>query len=177
MLWGSPIKIAALTAARAVPVRVAPAPPQRALSKIWPPYFKLLVTKSHRTGDSCSYLRIADDNQLSVGALRVEGGNGLDYGRSTLGRRALVAGATAVALATASRVNDRLGGSARISLNDHVDETLRSTIALGDGGLTGTEDVNLGAALALLDLSRAGASQSGEDGKENRGVLHVGDLL
>lgn len=92
-----------------------------------------------------TYLGVTDQDNLGAGALFVEVGDGLDDGGGALTGRVLVADAAAVGLTAACRVDDGLFGGSGVSPDDHVDETGRGAVTLGDGGLTRTEDVNLGA--------------------------------
>lgn len=90
-------------------------------------------------------LRVADQNNLGVGAALVQAGDSFNDSLGALACRVLVADAAALGLATASRVGDGLARRARVGLLDHVDETLGGAVACGRGRLAGSEDVHPGA--------------------------------
>ena len=81
--------------------------------------------------------------------------------------RAVVTGAAAAALASASRVADGLSRRTGVCLRHHVHEALACAVSGRGGGLASAIDVDVGAALALLDLGGGGGlsetRQEGED--------------
>lgn len=119
-------------------------------------------------------LGVSDEDNLRVRAPLVEGGDGLDNGLSSLGGRVVVADSTTGRSTTASRVDNGLGASAWVGRLDRVYETSSSAIsvALRLGSLTSTEDVNLGATLALDEFDGAGGGEANEEGSSS-GDLHV----
>jgi hypothetical protein len=121
-----------------------------------------------------SYLRVSDKNDLGTGALLVVGSNSLDNGCSSLRRRVVIRDASAGRASTASWVYDGLRSCTGVGVLDRVHEPSGGTvaIALRHGGLARSEDVDLGAALALGELNGAGG---GEASKESCccGELHV----
>lgn len=123
-----------------------------------------------------TYLGVSDEDKLGAGALLVVGVDGLDDSSGSLARRVVVADATASSLTTASRVDDSLRASSGVSGLDHVHKSTSSSIrlALRNGSLTGTEDVNLGAALPLSELHRAGGSKADDRKGGGSGELHIG---
>jgi len=119
-------------------------------------------------------LRVSDKDNLSARALLVVGSNGLDNRCGSLGSRVVVGYASAGRASTASWVHDGFGARTRVGGLDRVYKPGSGTVAIALGlcGLTSSEDVDLGAALTLSDLDRAGG---GETNKESCccGKLHV----
>lgn len=121
-------------------------------------------------------LRVADQDDLRIGAVLVELGHGLDDGLGALARRLLVGDAAALGLAAAGRVDDRLAGRAGIRLLHHVDKALGRAVAilLRHRRLAGAKDVHFRARLPRLDVNRLGAGDASEDGDGNCCDLHDG---
>jgi len=121
-----------------------------------------------------SYLRVSDEDDLSVRALLVVGSNSLDNGCSSLGSRVVIGNASAGRSSTARWVYDGLRSRTRVGALDGVYESSRGTIAIAlrQSSLTSSEDVNLWATLAFGELNGAGG---GETCKESCccGELHV----
>lgn len=164
------MKMAALTAVMAAPESVAPAPPHSALSMICPP---CLVSEYIHTTLEFSHLGVTDEHDLSARALLVIRSDSVNHRSSALLRRAIVAYTTAGRLTSASWVHDGLRSRTRVGGFHLVDETTGSTIPSRSGSLTGTEDVNLRAALSLFNFGSSQASQRKGSGS---GELHVGGM-
>jgi hypothetical protein len=152
------MKMAALTALRALPVSVAPEPPQRALSKICPPFTGL--APGMESGYH-AYLRVSDDYNLGAGALLVVGRHSLDNSSGTLAGGAVIAGTAARGLSTASWIDDGLRACSRVGSLDLVDKATSSAISWADRSLTSTKDVDRRTALPLGELyGRSGGKAS-----------------
>ena len=111
------------------------------------------------------YLRVSDKDDLSARALLVVGSNGLDNRCGSLGSRVVVGYASAGRASTASWVHDGFGARTRVGGLDRVYKPGSGTVAIALGlcGLTSSEDVDLGAALTLSDLDRAGGGETNKE--------------
>jgi len=119
-------------------------------------------------------LRVSNQNENGVGALRVVGVDRAGYSGDTLNNRVGIADTTAGGLATTSGVVDSLGSGSRIGGNDRVDDVQGSTIACWSSRFTSTKDVNRWAVGALLEEG-GGSSEAGKE--EDRGSELVKRLL
>jgi len=108
------------------------------------------------------YLRVSDEDDLGVRALLVVGSNSLDNSRSSLGSRVVVGNASAGRSSTARWIYDGFGSCTGVGALDGVYEPSGGTvaIALRQGSLTSSEDVDLRAALALGELNWAGGRET-----------------
>jgi hypothetical protein len=116
--------------------------------------------------ESITDLAVSDEDNLGRGTLLVVCRDSLDNSSGTLRSRVVVADAAAVGLSTTSGVHDSLGASTGVGRLDRVDEASSSSIAvaLWEGGLTSTEDVDLGACLPLGKFDGAGGNEASEEG-------------
>lgn len=109
-----------------------------------------------------TYLGVTDEHELGVGASLVErvdlGGNG----GGSLEGRVSVGDSAAGGLSTAGWVGDGLGGGAWEGSLDEVDDDTGGSVAWGDGGLSGSEDVDLWAVLGKCLESKGQNGGGGE---------------
>jgi len=112
--------------------------------------------------ENLTSLGITHEHKRRAGALLVESVHGGDDGRYALLDGVCIADATTRGLATTRRIADGLGSGAGIGLCDQVDNGARGAESRGHGCLTGTENVDTRARLALLDLGDGIAG--GEEG-------------
>jgi len=107
-------------------------------------------------------LRVSDEDDLGVRALLVVRSNSLDNSRSSLRSRVVVGNASAGRSSTARWVYDGFGSCTGVGALDGVYEPSGGTvaIALRQGSLTSSEDVDLRAALALGELNWAGGRET-----------------
>lgn len=115
-----------------------------------------------------TYLRVADKDDLTVGAPLVEGVDLAGNGVGALPSRVTVSDTTARRLSAAGRVGDGLGGGAGVGSDDHANELAGRTESGGYGGLSGAEDVE-GRAL--------GGHQRRLGGDEKKSGLDTGQHL
>jgi len=110
------------------------------------------------------YLRVSNEDDLGVRALLVVGSNSLNNGCSSLGSRVVVRDASAGRSSSASWVYDGFRSCTGVGALDGVYEPGGGTvaIALRQGRLTSSEDVNLWATLALGELNGAGGGETCE---------------
>ena len=134
-------------------------------------------TTAERVVHDLTTLRVANKDNLGVGAALVEVGDRGNHGRSPLRRRRFVGRAATRRLATTGRVADGIACSAGVCLLHHVDEALRGAVAGRRRGLTGTKDVHTGARLPSLNVDGAGTGKAGENRNGDGGNLHVGSWL
>jgi hypothetical protein len=111
-----------------------------------------------------AHLAVSNEDNLSRRALLVVGGDSLDNSSGSLRSRVVVADATASTSSTTGRVDDSLRAGTWVSGLDRIDETSSGSVAvaLRQGCLTSTEDIDLGAGLPLGELDRAGSGKAGE---------------
>lgn len=102
-----------------------------------------------------THLRVPDKDELRAWAALVEAVDCLRDSIGTLPGRVTVLDTAAAGLAAAGRVGDSFRGSARVRALDQVDDHAGRAISRGNGGLTGTKDVDL-RALALGEDSGIG---------------------
>lgn len=113
-------------------------------------------------------LRVSDDHELRRRALVVEGVDLRLHGRDTLLDGVGVADAAAARLSAAGWVGDGLGGRAGVGVEDGVDDGASAAVAWSNGGLAGTEDVDVGAgALSEDDWRGQGAAQEEQSSCEH----------
>lgn len=122
-------------------------------------------------------LGVAHKHERGAGALRGVSVHGADNSRYTLLDRVRIADASTRGLASTGRVNDGLRGRARVSPCDQVDDGPGGAETLRHGRLAGTEDVDAGAGLALLDLGDGvTGGEKGLGGYDGEGVgLHCNE--
>lgn len=112
--------------------------------------------------------RIPNQHELRRRALGVEGIDGGRGGRHALLHRARVADAAARRLPAAGRVDDGLGGRARVGVEDQVDDGGRGAVPRAGGGLAGAEDVDA-RARGPAQAGRADLGLGKERGVRGRG--------
>lgn len=113
--------------------------------------------------EGCTDLGVADEDELGLGALGVEGVDGCGNGGNTLDGGVGVADVAAGGLATACGVVDGLRGGAGVGSENEVNDDTSSSVACGCSGLAGAKDVDAWAALALLDIDAGGECLEGEE--------------
>ena len=95
-----------------------------------------------------THLRISDEHNLCAGAARSKAVDGRGDSGSALSRRITVRNASAGRLTTACRVDDGLGGGARVGTQNQVDNRGSCAVSSWGRGLAGSKHVDGRAALA-----------------------------
>lgn len=123
-------------------------------------------------------LGVANQDDLSIGAAGVEVVHSRGDGVGALTSRLAILYTAAAGLTAASRILDRLAGGTGEGLQNEVDNLTGGAEAGSDSGLTGTEDVDLGALalgenspLGFLNVNRGTTDDQGVGEQEEKGVL------
>lgn len=115
-----------------------------------------ITTTTVRVVHDLASLRVPDEDEEGIGALRVEGVDLARDRRDTLDDRVGVADAAAGGLPSACGVSDHFRGRAGEGAQDRVDDCSGSTVSGRSGGLARTEDVNLWAGCAAIEQASRG---------------------